>query len=174
MELKFGYWRLQERGRRVAEEFAADDEADAFSDARVARIVLALDRAITQRRRAGAMSHIVEGRPVPLSVKPTRIELAILTALAQIYGSAVVNHPDFTSVVDNIAECGAVVLVQRVLWGERPDDVRLAARLLDARIPFEILCGTWPEVFLAQAQAGLQEFRPKPPMGLDGEQGSDD
>ena len=56
-----------------------------------------------------------------------------------------------------------MVLVQRALWGERPDDVRLAARLLDARIPFEILCGTWPEVFMAQAHAELQGFRPQPP-----------
>ncbi|WP_062643847.1 hypothetical protein [Caballeronia arationis] len=161
----------------MAEDFAADDEADAFSDAGVARIVLELDRAITRRRRAGAASHIVEERPVPQPVKPTRIELAVLTALAQIYGSAVINYPDFTPVLDNIAECGAVVLVQRALWGARPDDVRLAARLLDARIPFEILCGTWPEVFLAQARAELREFRPKPPkspLASDGEQGCDD
>ena len=56
-----------------------------------------------------------------------------------------------------------MVLVQRALWGEQLGDVRLAARLLDARIPFEILCGTWPEVFMAQAHAELQGFRPQPP-----------
>ena len=66
------------------------------------------------------------------------------------------------------------------LWGERSEDVRLAARLLDARMPFEILCGTWPEVFMAQAHAELQGFRPQPPkspkspMASDGEEGDDD
>ena len=72
-----------------------DDDAGRFSDAEVARVVLELDRAITRRRRAGAMAHIVEGRPVPLPVKPSRIELAVLTALAQTYGPAVLQHADF-------------------------------------------------------------------------------
>ena len=47
--------------------------------------------------------------------------------------------------------------MQRALWGEQPEDVRLAALLLDARIAFEVLCGTWPEVFMAQAHAELQQ-----------------
>jgi hypothetical protein len=148
----------------VAHDFAAnDDRSGPFSDAEVARVTLELDQEITRHRRAGAMHHIVEGRPLPLPVKPTQIELAVLTALAQTYGPAVLNHRDFTPVLDCIAERGAVVLVQRALWGERPDDVRLAARLLDARIPFEILCGTWPAAFMAQALAELQRFRPQPP-----------
>jgi hypothetical protein len=148
----------------VAHDFSADDDcAGPFSDAEVARVVLALDRAISRRRRADAMGHIVEGRSVPLPVKPSRIELAVFTALAQTYGPVVLHHPDFTPVLDSITACGAVVLVQRSLWGERPDDVRLAARLLDARIPFEILCGTWPDVFMAQALAELRRFSPQPP-----------
>jgi hypothetical protein len=140
------------------------NDPDAFSDAEVARLVLALDQAITRRRRAGAMHHLVEGRPVPLPVKPTRVELGVLTALAQTYGPALLDDADFAPVLDVITECGAVILVQRSLWGERPDDVRIAARLLDARIPFEILCGTWPEVFMEQAHAELQGFRPRPPV----------
>ena len=88
-----------------------------FSDAEIARVVLALDRDITRRRRADAMAHIVNGRPVPLPVKPTRVELGVLTALAQTYGPAVLEHADFTPVLDCIAECGAVVLVQRVAVG---------------------------------------------------------
>jgi hypothetical protein len=86
----------------------------------------------------------------------------VLTALAQTYGAALLEQPSFAPVLDCIAQCGAVVLVQQALWGERSDDVRLAARLLAARVPFEILCGTWPEVFMAQAHAELQEFRPQP------------
>jgi hypothetical protein len=49
------------------------------------------------------------------------------------------------------------------LWGDLPEDHGLAASLLDARIPFEILCGTWPDVFMEQAHAELQGFRPRPP-----------
>jgi hypothetical protein len=162
----------------VTHDFAAnDDESASFSDAEVARVTLELDGQITRYRRAGAMHHLVEGRPLSLPVKPTRIELAVLTALAQTYGPAVVTHRDFTPVLDCITECGAVVLVQRALWGERPDDVRLAARLLDARIPFEILCGTWSEVFMVQAQAALREFMPRPPespMASDDEERRDD
>jgi hypothetical protein len=157
------------------------DDAGRFSDVEIARVTLELDRAITRRRRASAMAHIVEGRSVPLPVKPSRIELAVFTALAQTYGSALLQEADFEPVLACVAERGAVVMVQRVLfgdaWGERPDDVRLAARLLDARIPFEILCGTWPEVFMAQAHAALQGFRPRPPESpepSDGEEDRDD
>jgi hypothetical protein len=125
------------------------------------------------------MSHIVEGRPVSLPVKPTRVELAVFTALAQTYGSALLSQSSFVPVLDCIAECGAVVLVQRSLWGERSEDVRLAARLLAARVPFEILCGTWPEVFMGEAHAELQGFMPRPPGSpessepSDGEEGDD-
>ncbi|SAL85098.1 hypothetical protein AWB68_07562 [Caballeronia choica] len=170
----------------MAQDFAdGDDEFAEFSDAAVARVVLALDQAITRRRQLAAATvnaklRIVLGTWVPPPLKPTRIELAVFTVLAQTYGPAVLHHPDFTPVLEDLAECGAVVLVQRALWGEQLDDVRLAARLLDARIPFEILCGTWPEVFMAQAHAELQGFRPQPPkspkspMASDGEEGGDD
>jgi hypothetical protein len=161
----------------VAQDFDADDDdAGRFSDVEIARVTLELDRAITRRRRASAMAHIVEGRHLPLPVKPNRIELAVFTSLAQTYGSALL-HADFEPVLACVAERGAVVMVQRSLWGEGPDDVRLPARLLDARIPFNILCGTWPEVFMGEAHAELQGFRPQPPtssLASDGEEGGDD
>jgi hypothetical protein len=125
------------------------------------------------------MGHLVEGRAVPLPVKPSHIELRVLTVLAQTYSAVLFGH-DFRPVLERIAECGAVVVVQRALWGDLPEDYGLAARLLDARIPFEILCGTWPEVFMAQAQAELQGFMPRPPASpessepSDGEEGGDD
>jgi len=152
-----------------ADDFDDDDEAlEAFPDPEVARLVLELDRIITRRRRAGALGHVVEGQPVPLPVKPSHIELRVLTALAQTYGPVMLLGQDFTPVLERLAECGAVVVVQRVLfadaWGDLPEDDGLAARLLEARIPFEILCGTWPEVFMGEAQAELQGFRPRPPM----------
>jgi hypothetical protein len=140
-----------------------DGHPDGFSAAEVACLVLALDRDITRRRRARALHHLLEGRPLPLPVRPTGVELAVFTALAQTYGPAVLDPAGFALVLDRLAECGAVVVVQRALWGNLPEDYRLAARLLDARIPFEILCGTWPGIFMAQAQAELQGFRPRPP-----------
>ena len=73
-----------------------------------------------------------------------------------------------------------MVVVQRVLfgeaWDERHDDVRLAARLHAVRVPFEILCRTWPGVFMGEAHGELQGFRPhfpKSPMASDGEAGGD-
>jgi hypothetical protein len=149
-----------------------------FSDREVAQVVLALDEAVALKRRATIARLAAHRDAVPiLPVRPSRIELAVLTALAQTYGPALLEQPSFIPVFDCIAECGAVVLVQRSLWGERSEDVRLAARLLAARVPFEILCGTWPEVFMAQAQAELQGFRPQPPkspMASDSEEGGDD
>jgi hypothetical protein len=97
----------------------------------------------------------VPGTPAPLPVRPSGIELAVLTSLAQTYGRAVVEDQRFLPVLDFIAECGAVVLVQRVLWSEQFEDVWLATQLHDARLAFEILCGTWPEVFMGEAHAAL-------------------
>ena len=147
----------------MAQDFDADhDEAGRFPDVEVARVTLELDRAITRRRRASAIGHLVEGRALPLPVKPNRIELAVFTSLAQTYGPALLQD-GFALVLDRLAEWGAVVMVQRVLWGDLPEDDGLAARLPEARIPFEILCGTWPEVFMGEAHAELQGFRPRPP-----------
>ncbi|MDR5748698.1 hypothetical protein QCE73_36545 [Caballeronia sp. LZ029] len=143
-----------------ADNFDDDEAFESFPDPEVARIVLELDRTITRRRRAGAISHSVEGRPVP--VKPSHIELRVLTTLAQTYGPLLFGK-EFEPVLEHIAKCGAVVLVQRAMWGDLPEDHGLAAPLLDARIPFEILCGTWPDVFMAQAHAELKGFRPRPP-----------
>ncbi|SAL62409.1 hypothetical protein [Caballeronia humi] len=151
---------------------------DGFSDREVARVVLQLDEAVALKRRAAIARLAAHQDAVPiLPVRPSRIELAVLTALAQTYGPALLEQPSFAPVLDCIAECGAVVLVQRVLfgeaWGERSEDVRLAARLLAARVPFEILCGTWPEVFLAQAHAELRGFMPRSPGSPDSPEPSD-
>lgn len=127
-----------------ADDFDDDEAFESFPDPEVARIVLELDRTITRRRRAGAIVHIVEGRAVPLPVKPSHIELRVMTVLAQTYGPLLFGK-EFEPALEHIAKCGAVVLVQRVLWGDLPEDHGLAAPLLDARIPFEILCGTWPD-----------------------------
>ena len=110
----------------MAQDFAdGDDEFAEFSDAEVARVVLALDEAITRRRQRAAATvsaklRIVLGTWVPPPLKPTRIGLAVFTVLAQTYGSAVLHHPDFTPVLEDLAECGAVVLVQRARGASSP------------------------------------------------------
>jgi hypothetical protein len=148
--------------------------AEEFSEREVARLTLQLDEIITRMRRGASTRHIARGIPLLLPIKPTRTEFAVLTALAQTYGPAILRHDPFGLVLDCIAERGAVVLVQRVLWGEQSADVRLAALLLDARIAFELLCGTWPDVFMAQAHAELRGFRRQPPLFPASRKGDDE
>ncbi|BBU33371.1 hypothetical protein BTHE68_71050 (plasmid) [Burkholderia sp. THE68] len=113
------------------------------------------------------------------------MELAVVIALAETYGAALYQDARFVPVLDFIADDGAVPLVQRVMYGARiehddsasgiaHENTRLANVLRDARVAFEFLCATWPEVFLAQTHAVLADLgvhvRPPdadrmPPMG---------
>ncbi|WP_248324878.1 hypothetical protein [Caballeronia sp. Sq4a] len=180
-----------------AEDFPSDDgDREGFGEpehwpneaptAAVARVVLELDDAITLKRRAAAAWLTAHGDAVPsLPVKPSRLELAVIIALAETYGAALSSLPRFLPVLDFIADDGAVKLVQRVMYGARPttdfdvtayaaENARLAELLRDARTAFEFLCATWPEAFMAQAsdaleQLGLPRLRaPAPPSVNDG------
>lgn len=152
--------------------------------AAVAGIVLELDEAITLKRRAAAAWLTAHGDAVPLlPVKPTRLELAVVIALAETYGAALSKEARFVPVLDFIADYGAVKLVQRVMYGARPttdfdvtayaaENARLADSLHEARVAFEFLCATWPEVFMAQAsdalaQLGLPRLRAPAPPSID-------
>lgn len=154
--------------------------------AAVARVVLELDEAITLKRRAAAAWLTAHGDAVPLlPVKPTRLELAVVIALAEIYGAALINDARLAPVLDFIADVGAVKLVQRVMYGARPttdfdvtayaaENARLAELLREARTAFEFLCATWPEAFMAQAsealaQLGLPRLRTPAPPSTNGE-----
>lgn len=149
--------------------FAADDdEFGATPDPEVVRIVTELERTIMRNRRAAALRHIVDGEPVPLPVKPTRVELLVLTALVQIYGPLLFGN-DFGPVLGQIAECGAVVLLQRVVFADLAStDVQesyegpVAARLQDARPMFEALCRKFPNAFLSDARTLLKRFTTSP------------
>ncbi|VXC89961.1 conserved hypothetical protein [Burkholderia sp. 8Y] len=159
--------------------------------AAIARVVLELDEAITLKRRAAAAWLTAHGDAVPrLPVKPPRLELAVVIALAETYGAALNALPRFLPVLDFIADYGAVKLVQRVMYGARPttdfdvtayaaENARLAELLREARTAFEFLCATWPEAFMAQAsdaleQLGLPRLRaPAPPSVNDGRGGHD-
>lgn len=139
--------------------------------AAVAHVVLELDAAITRKRRAAAAWLTAHGDAKPLlPVKPSRLELAVLIALAETYGTALTKDARFVAVLDCIIERGAVVLVQRVMYGARTESdhladfgvtayaaesARLAELLREARVAFEFLCATWPEMFLAEAHAAF-------------------
>ena len=149
--------------------------ADEFDDHNVARLTSQLDKAITLRRRAAALARTARPNALAaLPIRPSRVELAVLTALVRTYGSAVLDEPHFAAVLACIAESGAPVLVQRVLWGEDREDLRLALQLVEARIQFELLCGAWPHVFLAQARAALARPSRRPPLRSEDEVDGDD
>jgi hypothetical protein len=120
----------------------------------IAQLVLELDATITSWRQATYAPRLADA-PAPLPIRPSGIELAVLTSLVQTYGRAIVEDQRFLPVLDFLAEWGAVVLVQRVLWDEQFEDLWLEKQLHDARLAFEILCGAWPEVFMGQANAAL-------------------
>ena len=150
-----------------------DDEFGAVPDPEVARIMVALNRIIVRSRRAVALRQIVRGQPVPLPIKPSRIELLVLTALVQMYGPLLFGT-DFRPVLDQFAECGAVVLLQQVVFGvptgtgiddnELSQAGRVAARLRDARPMFEALCRKFPGAFLADARTLLKRFTTPPDL----------
>jgi hypothetical protein len=157
------------------------DQSDRWPDEAptpdVARVVLKVDASITLKRTAAAAWLTAHGDAVPsLPIKPTRMELAILIALAETYGPTLDNDARFVPVIDFIADYGAVKFVQRVMYGARPvtdfdvtayaaENARLAEAVRDARVAFEFLCATWPEVFLAQTHAVLAGLgiRVRPP-----------
>ncbi|MDR5748745.1 hypothetical protein QCE73_36805 [Caballeronia sp. LZ029] len=147
-------------------EDADDDDFHALPDPEVARIVRELDRTIMRHRRGAALRRIVHGLPVPLPVKPSRVELLVLTALVYVYGPLLLGTDYFRPVLDQFAECGAVVLLQQVVFGDPTggeaskdsQNRRIAARLQDARPMFEALCRKFPGAFLADARALLKRF----------------
>ncbi|WP_250508213.1 MULTISPECIES: hypothetical protein [unclassified Caballeronia] len=186
-----------------SEDFDADRSDRAGADeherwpndaptAAVARVVLELDEAITLKRRAAAAWLSAHGDAVPLlPVRPSRLELAVVIALAEIYGAALINDARLGPVIDFITDVGAVKLVQRVMYGARPEsnysadfdvtaysaeNARLAELLREARTAFEFLCATWPEAFMAQAsealaQLGLPRLRAPAPPSTNGQRG---
>ncbi|SAL05143.1 hypothetical protein AWB81_07035 [Caballeronia arationis] len=89
---------------------------DGFASRVVAQSTLELDAAVTCWRQASdEPSHLSSGTAAPLPMLPSRIEIEVLAALARTYGRAIFDDQRFLPVVDCVAECGAVVLVQCVL-----------------------------------------------------------
>ena len=149
-----------------AEDFDDDDEAfESFSDAgsRAHRARTRPDRSRGGAARARLASSRRRAVRCRCRSNPSHIELRGADGAGADLRRGAVRPADSGPVLDCIAECGAVVWCSGPCGANAPDDVRLAARLLAARVPFEILCGTWPEVFMAQAHAELQGFMPRPP-----------
>jgi hypothetical protein len=97
--------------------------------------------------------------------RPDRVELAILTALADTYGSEILHNQSLGYALRLIARHGGVGLVQRVLWGESASDLQLATMLGATRAAFTQLTLAFSRDLMAEADEVLAGFRPRPPDG---------
>src|SRR5471032_3154803 len=95
--------------------------------------------------------------------RPDRVELAILTALADTYGSEIMTNSSLGYALRLVARHGGVAFVQRVLWGESASDAQLSVMLTSARAAFTQISLAFPDVFLADANAVLAGFMSRPP-----------
>jgi CBS domain-containing protein len=95
--------------------------------------------------------------------RPDRVELAILTALADTYGAELLTNASLGYALRLVARHGGIALVQRVLWGESASDVQLAVMLGATRAAFTQITLAFPDAFLAEANDVLSGFRPRPP-----------
>jgi hypothetical protein len=98
--------------------------------------------------------------------RPNKVELAILTALADTYGAEMLTNSSLGYVLRLFAKIGGVALVQRLLFGESASDQQLSMMLTAARIALTQVSTLFPEVFFADANAVIAGFRPRPPSGF--------
>ena len=174
--------------------FAAPPDKDAPLDPVTARIVLRLDDAISAFRageRTGlhaldSASRLIGeltddastraaarwGERPRVPRRPDRVELAILTALADTYGNEILTNASLGYALRLVARHGGVALVQRVLWGESASDVQLATMLGAARAAFTQIAFAFSHDLLAEANDVLSGFRPRPPGGPKSTQGN--
>jgi hypothetical protein len=156
----------------VAHDFAGfnanDDDFGARPDPEIARLVLELARTMMRRRRAAGLRQIPQGQPVPLPVQPARLAPAVFTALAQT-GDPAIPGAGSGPVLGQVAECGAVVGLQQVVFAKPAStgvddrqDGRIAARRQDARPRFGARCRRFPGACLAGARARLARFTTPP------------
>ena len=146
-----------------------------------ARIVLRLDDAIsafragegTGLRALDSASRLIGDLPDDVTARanghrkvprrPDRAELAILTALADTYGSEILSNASLGYALRLVARHGGVALVQRVLWGESASDVQLATMLGATRAAFTQITLAFSDDLMAEANDVLSGFRPRPP-----------
>jgi hypothetical protein len=166
---------------------AAPPDKDASIDPATARIVLRLDEAISAFRAGegtglraldsarGLMTPLTDEEVMseaerraglePTVRRPDRVELAILTALADTYGNEILTNASLGYALRLVARYGGVALVQRVLWGESASDVQLATMLGATRAAFTQITLAFSDDLMADAKDALDGFRPRPPGG---------
>ena len=126
-----------------------------------ARLVLQMDAAISAFRAGqlsgvqalDAASQIVRDPSIDLTIenmpgtytrpverrvprRPNRVELAVLTVLADTYGAEMLSNSSLGYVLRLFARHGGVVLAQRVLFGESAADQQLSVMLTATRLTF--------------------------------------
>ncbi|SAL48950.1 hypothetical protein AWB69_04941 [Caballeronia udeis] len=153
-----------------------------------ARLVLKMDAAISAFR-AGLWSGVqaldaaarIVTRVPPLSgsvsasgirrterrvpYRPNKVEIAMLTALADTYGAEMLTNSSLGYVLRLFARDGGVALGQRVLFGESASDQQLSMMLTAARVALTHVSMTFPDAFFEEANALIVGFRPRPPAG---------
>jgi hypothetical protein len=98
--------------------------------------------------------------------RPDRVELAILTAFADMYGSEMMTNSSLGYVLRLIARHGGVVLAQRVLFGDSAADQQLSVMLSAARVALTQVSALFQDQFFADANAVIEGYRPRPPGAL--------
>jgi len=170
---------------------AAPPDKDAPVDPVTARIVLRLDGAISAFRAgegtglqaldsasrlmgkltddASTSAAALRGERPRVPRRPDRVELAILTALADTYGNEILTNASLGYALRLVARHGGVALVQRVLWGESASDVQLATMLGATRAAFTQITLAFSDELMADAKDALAAYRansrPRPPAG---------
>ncbi|MEA3088820.1 MAG: hypothetical protein QOJ04_162 [Caballeronia sp.] len=95
--------------------------------------------------------------------RPDRVELAVLTALADTHGAELPTNASLGYALRPVARHGGVAFVHRVLWGETASDAQLAVMLRVARAAFTQIMLAFADAFLAEANAVIDGFGPRPP-----------
>jgi hypothetical protein len=166
---------------------AAPPDKGAPLDPVTARVVLRLDDAISAFRAgegtclraldsasrlmgeltddANTSAAALRGERPRVPRRPDRVELAILTALADTYGSEILHNASLGYALRLVARHGGVALVQRVLWGEAASDLQLATMLGATRAAFTQITLAFSDDLMADAKDVLAGFRPRPPGG---------
>jgi hypothetical protein len=166
---------------------ATPPDKDAPVDPVTAHIVLRLDDAISAFRAgeetglraldsasrlmgeltddANSSAAALRGERPGVPRRPNRVELAILTALADTYGSEIIHNASLGYALRLVARHGGVALVQRVLWGESASDQQLATMLGATRAAFTQITLAFSDDLMADAKDALDGFRPRPPGG---------
>ncbi len=89
------------------------------------------------------------------------VELAILRVFVDTYGVEMLTNNSLGDVLRLFARYGGVAVARHVLWGEPPADRQLALMLSSTRMALTRIAFSWPDIFLADANAVIARFMPR-------------